>query len=175
MHFRQSPFRGEDADEVYDAILTDEPLYPINSPQSTVEVCQNLLKREPEQRLGSGPTDAQEVMNHSYFNGINWDDLYHKRVPTPYKPTISSEEDTSNFDTEITSITPVLTPVKSGKYCPCFGFYRCILKFQSLQSFRKQCKKSSVGFQAIFKRSRPPTSRRESKTLSGSGEIPQAP
>jgi len=132
MNFRQSPFRGEDPDEIYDAILTEEPLYPILSPQSTVDICQNLLAKEPEQRLGSGPTDAQEIMNHQYFNGINWDDLYHKRVPAPYKPAISREEDTPNFDPDFARITPVLTPVQSGEYCLIFGFYRCMLTFQSL-------------------------------------------
>ena len=30
MLLQQSPFRGEDEDEIYDAILADEPLYPIH-------------------------------------------------------------------------------------------------------------------------------------------------
>lgn len=114
MNFRQSPFRGEDEDGIYDAILTDDPLYPIHSPQRTVDICQSLLQKEPNQRLGSGSTDAQEVMNHPYFLGINWYDLYHKRVPVPYKPTISNEADTSNFDPEYTHVTSALTPVQSG-------------------------------------------------------------
>ena len=127
MNFRQSPFRGEDEDEIYDAILIEEPMYPIHCPQSTIDICRHLLNREPEQRLGSGPTDAQEVMNHPYFDGINWDDLYHKRVPTPYKPTISSEHDTSNFDPELTRLNPVLTPVQRSEYYPCFGLHKCML------------------------------------------------
>ena len=60
MLLQQSPFRGEDEDEIYDAILADEPLYPIHMPRDSVSILQKLLTREPEQRLGSGPTDAQE-------------------------------------------------------------------------------------------------------------------
>jgi len=80
MLLQQSPFRGEDEDEIYDAILADEPLYPIHMPRDSVSILQKLLTREPELRLGSGPTDAQEIMSHAFFRNINWDDIYHKRV-----------------------------------------------------------------------------------------------
>jgi|SRR3569833_392893 len=115
MLLQQSPFRGEDEDEIYDAILADEPLYPIHMPRDSVSILQKLLTREPDQRLGSGPTDAQEVMSQPFFRTIVWDDIYHKRVQPPFLPTIKSETDTSNFDSEFTSVTPVLTPVQSGK------------------------------------------------------------
>lgn len=117
MLLQQSPFRGEDEDEIYDAILADEPLYPIHMPRDSVSILQKLLTREPELRLGSGPTDAQEIMSHAFFRNINWEDVYHKRVPPPFMPTISNPTDTSNFDQEFTSVTPVLTPVQSGKSC----------------------------------------------------------
>ena len=115
MLLQQSPFRGEDEDEIYDAILADEPLYPIHMPRDSVSILQKLLMREPDQRLGSGPTDAQEVMNQPFFRNVNWDDIYHKRVGPPFMPTIKNATDTSNFDSEFTSVTPVLTPVQSGK------------------------------------------------------------
>ena len=115
MLLQQSPFRGEDEDEIYDAILADEPLYPIHMPRDSVSILQKLLTREPEQRLGSGPTDAQEIMSQPFFRNINWDDVYHKRITPPFQPQISSATDTSNFDSEFTSVTPVLTPVQSGK------------------------------------------------------------
>lgn len=113
MLLQQSPFRGEDEDEIYDAILADEPLYPIHMPRDSVSILQKLLTREPELRLGSGPTDAQEIMSHAFFRNVNWDDVYHKRVPAPFIPTVKSRTDTSNFDSEFTSVTPVLTPVQS--------------------------------------------------------------
>lgn len=116
MLLQQSPFRGEDEDEIYDAILADEPLYPISMPRDSVSILQKLLTREPDQRLGSGPTDAQEVMSQPFFRTINWDDIYHKKVAPPFLPSIKSATDTSNFDSEFTSVTPVLTPVQSGKF-----------------------------------------------------------
>lgn len=113
MLLQQSPFRGEDEEEIYDAILADEPLYPIHMPRDSVSILQKLLTREPDLRLGAGPTDAQEVMSHAFFRNTNWDDIYHKRIAPPFKPSIQSATDTSNFDQEFTSVTPVLTPVQS--------------------------------------------------------------
>lgn len=74
--------------------------------------------RQPEQRLGSGPTNALEIMNHGFFRDTNWDDICHKRVPVPYMPPVKSREDTSNFDSEFTSMVPVLTPIQSGTHKP---------------------------------------------------------
>jgi hypothetical protein len=36
----QSPFRGDDEDEIFDAILEDEPLYPITMPRDAVAILQ---------------------------------------------------------------------------------------------------------------------------------------
>jgi serine/threonine protein kinase len=36
----QSPFRGDDEDEIFDAILEDEPLYPITMPRDAVSILQ---------------------------------------------------------------------------------------------------------------------------------------
>lgn len=107
----QSPFRGEDDDEVFDAILLDEPLYPIHMPRDSVSILQGLLTREPEKRLGSGPKDAEDIMAHAYFRNINFDDIYNCRVPPPYVPKIDSPTDVKNFDTEFTNEVPTLTPV----------------------------------------------------------------
>lgn len=109
----KSPFRGEDDDEVFDAILSDEPLYPINMPRNSVSILQALLTRDPEKRLGSGPKDAEDVMAHPYFDNINFDDIYHCRVAPPFVPSISSPTDVSNFDKDFTNESPALTPVNS--------------------------------------------------------------
>ncbi|KAH7100378.1 hypothetical protein BKA62DRAFT_771645 [Auriculariales sp. MPI-PUGE-AT-0066] len=101
----QSPFRGDDEDEIFDAILEDEPLYPITMPRDA------LLTRDPSRRLGSTKSDAEEIKRHPFFKDVNWDDILHKRVPPTYFPKITSASDTSNFDQEFTREQPTLTPV----------------------------------------------------------------
>ncbi|KAI0269865.1 hypothetical protein BC834DRAFT_967598 [Gloeopeniophorella convolvens] len=107
----QSPFRGDDEDEIFDAILEDEPLYPITMPRDAVSILQKLLTRDPTRRLGSGKGDAEEIKRHSFFKDVSFDDILNKRIPPPYFPTINGSADTSNFDEEFTKEQPTLTPV----------------------------------------------------------------
>lgn len=62
----QSPFSGDDEDEVFNAILTDEPLYPIDMAGDIVQIFQGLLTKDPEKRLGAGPRDALEIMEEPF-------------------------------------------------------------------------------------------------------------
>lgn len=106
----QSPFHGEDEDEIFDSILEDEVLYPINMSRDSVSVLQRLLTREPERRLGSGVDDAEEVKRHPFFRSVDWQAMLEKKLPPPFVPQIKSRTDTSNFDDEFTKEKPVLTP-----------------------------------------------------------------
>ncbi|KZT11990.1 protein kinase C [Laetiporus sulphureus 93-53] len=107
----QSPFRGDDEDEIFDATLEDEPLYPITMPRDAVSILQKLLTRDPARRLGSGKGDAEEIKRHPFFKDVNFDDVMNKRIPPPYFPTVNGTADTSNFDEEFTREQPTLTPV----------------------------------------------------------------
>jgi serine/threonine protein kinase len=70
-----------------------------------------LLTRDPTRRLGAGEADAEDIKRHLFFKDVNFDDVYHKRIPPPYFPTIKGATDTSNFDQEFTREQPTLTPV----------------------------------------------------------------
>ncbi|KAI8370731.1 kinase-like domain-containing protein [Radiomyces spectabilis] len=109
----QSPFKGEDEEEIFDAVLEDEILYPINMSRNSVSVCQKLLERDPSKRLGAGKADAAEVKAHPFFSGINWEEMLTKQVTPPFLPTVNGRADTSNFDEEFTREIPILTPVNA--------------------------------------------------------------
>jgi serine/threonine protein kinase len=113
MRLGSEPFKGSEEDEIYDAILEDEVLYPYNLERETVSILQKLLTRDPNYRLGGGPEDAQEVKRHIYFKGVVWDDYLNLRIPPPYKPTIRKKDDISNFESTFTNEQPVLTPTDS--------------------------------------------------------------
>ncbi|KAI0225009.1 Serine/threonine kinase [Massospora cicadina] len=109
----QSPFHGDDEDEIFDAILEDDILYPYNLARDSVSILQKLLNRDPTKRLGGGVEDALEVKRHPYFKGVVWEDYLAKRVTPPHIPIIASRTDTSNFDEEFTKEKPVITPSNS--------------------------------------------------------------
>jgi novel protein kinase C epsilon type len=50
----QSPFRGDDEDEIFDAILEDEPLYPITMPRDAVSILQKVTH----------PSYIRELLTH---------------------------------------------------------------------------------------------------------------
>ncbi|KAI9255992.1 kinase-like domain-containing protein [Sporodiniella umbellata] len=110
----QSPFRGEDEDEIFDAILEDDILYPINMSTDSISICQQLLQRDPNRRLGGGPDDALPIRRHPFFRGVVWEDMLAKRIPPPFYPSVNGRLDTSNFDEEFTSEVPALTPIDSN-------------------------------------------------------------
>ncbi|KAF9180499.1 Serine/threonine kinase, partial [Haplosporangium sp. Z 27] len=110
MMLRGAPFSGEEEDEIYDSILEDDPKFPPNFGRHEQALLQSLLVKVPRYRLGSGPTDAEEIKAHAYFRDVNFDDVYHKRLQPPFLPKISSATDVSNFDSEFTSETPGETP-----------------------------------------------------------------
>jgi serine/threonine protein kinase len=43
----QSPFKGDDEDEIFEAILEDEILYPINMSRDSVSILQKVLSCRP--------------------------------------------------------------------------------------------------------------------------------
>ncbi|KAG0222819.1 Serine/threonine kinase [Mortierella sp. GBA43] len=106
----RAPFSGEEEDDIYDSILEDEPFYPPGFGRHEQALLQSLLMKVPSQRLGAGPTDAEEVKAHAYFRNVNFDDVYHKRIPPPFLPTVKSATDVSNFDSEFTNEVPRETP-----------------------------------------------------------------
>ncbi|KAI9005263.1 kinase-like domain-containing protein [Gaertneriomyces semiglobifer] len=109
----QSPFRGDDEEEIFEAILEDEILYPVNMQKEAVSLLQKLLTKDPSKRLGASKADAEDIKKHPYFKGIDWNALLQFKITPPFYPKISSPTDTSNFDEEFTKEVPVLTPCNS--------------------------------------------------------------
>lgn len=109
----QSPFKGQDEDEIFEAIIEDEVLYPTNMSREGVSILQMLLMKDPNKRLGASANDAEDIKAHSYFRGVSWDDIVNKRIPPPFVPQITHSKDVSNFDEEFTRELPVLTPIQN--------------------------------------------------------------
>ncbi|ORY97646.1 kinase-like domain-containing protein [Syncephalastrum racemosum] len=107
----QSPFRGEDDDEIFNAIINDEILYPLTMSKNSISLCSELLVRDPTRRLGASEADAEDIKAHPFFKGIDWDNLLNKETSPPFYPTVVDALDTSNFDEMFTSEDPVVTPM----------------------------------------------------------------
>ncbi|KAI9582446.1 hypothetical protein GQX74_009833 [Glossina fuscipes] len=111
----ESPFPGDDEEEVFDSIVNDEVRYPRFLSLEAIAIMRRLLRKNPERRLGSSERDAEDVKKQAFFRSIVWDDLLLRKVKPPFVPTITHLEDVSNFDEEFTSEKPQLTPPKEPR------------------------------------------------------------
>uniref|UniRef100_A0A8B9HTA3 protein kinase C n=1 Tax=Astyanax mexicanus TaxID=7994 RepID=A0A8B9HTA3_ASTMX len=111
----ESPFPGDDEEEVFDSIVNDEVRYPRFLSTEAISIMRRLLRRNPERRLGAGERDAEEVKKHPFLRNVDWGALLAKKIQPPFVPTIKGREDVSNFDDEFTSEAPILTPPREPR------------------------------------------------------------
>lgn len=53
----------------------------------------------PKTRLGANGVD--EIKNHEFFKGIDWDELYKENIDPPYLPKLKSKTDLSLIPREM--------------------------------------------------------------------------
>uniref|UniRef100_A0A3Q3F355 protein kinase C n=1 Tax=Labrus bergylta TaxID=56723 RepID=A0A3Q3F355_9LABR len=111
----ESPFPGDDEEEVFDSIVNDEVRYPRFLSTEAIGIMRRLLRRNPERRLGSGEKDAEEVKKQPFFRNVDWEALLQRKLPPPFVPSIVGKEDVSNFDEEFTTEAPTLTPPREPR------------------------------------------------------------
>uniref|UniRef100_A0A8C3PAF2 non-specific serine/threonine protein kinase n=2 Tax=Chrysemys picta bellii TaxID=8478 RepID=A0A8C3PAF2_CHRPI len=104
------PFYNQDHERLFELILMEEIRFPRTLSPEAKALLAGLLKKDPKQRLGGGPTDAKEVMEHRFFTAINWQDVVQKKLVPPFKPQVTSEIDTRYFDDEFTAQSITITP-----------------------------------------------------------------
>ena len=83
----QPPFYNKDKEKLFRNIKYNEPRldFPFLSEEAR-DICAKLLNKDPQKRLGSGPSDAEEIMAHPWFASIDWNAIFEKKQPAPYTP-----------------------------------------------------------------------------------------
>uniref|UniRef100_A0A4W6G8G7 non-specific serine/threonine protein kinase n=2 Tax=Carangaria TaxID=1489904 RepID=A0A4W6G8G7_LATCA len=104
------PFYNQDHEKLFELILMEEIKFPRTLSADAKSLLSGLLIKDPNKRLGGGPDDAKEIMRHSFFGTIDWQDVYDKKLVPPFQPQVSSETDTRYFDEEFTAQTITITP-----------------------------------------------------------------
>ncbi|CAA9995397.1 unnamed protein product [Nesidiocoris tenuis] len=110
----QSPFSGCDEDHLFWSICNERPHMPRHLSQQAIAILRDLLEKDWSKRLGSSEFGSQDVMNHTFFDGMKWHMLERRQIDPPYKPSTKHPLDTKYFDRAFTSEKPVLTPVEKS-------------------------------------------------------------
>ncbi|KAG0360797.1 AGC protein kinase Gad8 [Podila minutissima] len=106
------PFYDENIHEMYRKILQDELRFPDEVAPDARALLSALLTRDPNQRLGCNGSSA--IKQHPFFKPISFPHLMAKKIQPPFKPSVTSAIDTSNFDEEFTSEEPLDSVVESS-------------------------------------------------------------
>ncbi|EDV20515.1 uncharacterized protein TRIADDRAFT_60987 [Trichoplax adhaerens] len=103
------PFQGENRKETMTMILKSKLGMPQFISLGAQSLLRALFKRNPTNRLGSGPNGLEDIKNHPFFASIDWNKLLRKEIKPPFKPAVNCN-DTYYFDTEFTNRTPKDSP-----------------------------------------------------------------
>jgi p90 ribosomal S6 kinase len=104
------PFQGANRKETMTQILKAKlGMPPFLSPEAQ-SLLRALFKRNPANRLGSGPHGIEELKKHAFFSTINWVKLLKREIQPPFKPAVVQTDDVFYFDKEFTSKTPKDSP-----------------------------------------------------------------
>lgn len=77
--------------------ITFPPSTPLSSPARSIIL--SLCTIDRSHRLGNISGGASRVKAHSFFAGVRWDDVYHRKYRGPIIPPIRYAGDTQCFDT----------------------------------------------------------------------------
>lgn len=92
------PFVAEEPMGIYQKILAGKITFPNLFDKNAKALVKKLLTADLGKRYGNLKGGAADIKEHKWFATINWTDLVDKKIPAPYKLTVKSESDTSNFD-----------------------------------------------------------------------------
>ena len=95
------PFYSRNLHVMYRAILSAELRFPRGWKRSTRALFRDLLEREPTQRLGADGGGAA-IRRRPFFRGLDFDRVLQRGYSPAFTPPLSSDVDTTNFDSEFT-------------------------------------------------------------------------
>uniref|UniRef100_H2TQC4 Protein kinase C n=1 Tax=Takifugu rubripes TaxID=31033 RepID=H2TQC4_TAKRU len=101
----QSPFHGDDEDELFESIRMDTPHYPRWINKEAKDLIERFFERDPTRRLGI----VGDIRLHPFFKMIDWPALERREVEPPFKPKVKAPNDCSNFDREFLCEKPCLS------------------------------------------------------------------
>jgi len=103
------PFYSANTNVMYQKILSSELRFPLDMSGDCRSFLSGLLERDPSKRM-----DGEDVMKHPWLSSIDWDKLYKKEIPAPWKPPVSSAADTTQIDRAFLAEPVKDTPPANG-------------------------------------------------------------
>jgi protein kinase X len=92
------PFYDENPFGIYQKILSGRLEFPRHFDPNAKDLVKRLLTADRSKRYGCLKNGAEDIKRHKWFKGIDWDDVYNRKLIPPIVPDFNGEDDTGNFD-----------------------------------------------------------------------------
>jgi serine/threonine protein kinase len=91
------PFFDETAYGIYEKILAGHVHYPRTMDRLSKEIIKGFLEPDRSMRLGNLIGGPQDILDHPWFRGVDWDALERREIRAPIIPHTTSMDDTRHF------------------------------------------------------------------------------
>jgi len=92
------PFFDDNPFGIYEKILGGRIQFPSHFDPNAKDLIRKLLAADRTRRLGNLKGGAIDIKGHKWFKGVDWEQLFQKRVPAPIIPEVEHEGDTNYFE-----------------------------------------------------------------------------
>lgn len=97
MQYARTPFKTSNPKntvQVLHNVLNKDPVFDQNIDKRLKDLIIKLLIREKDCRIIS----IEDIVNHQFFQGINWDDVINLKLKPPIIPIVDQKGDCQNFE-----------------------------------------------------------------------------
>ena len=78
-----TPYYDKNKNNLFYNIEQGKLVIPNYVSENAKSLLKGLLQRDPKKRLGGGIRDAEEIKEHKFFEDIDWDKIYQKKIKPP--------------------------------------------------------------------------------------------
>jgi len=135
-----TPFNAGNRKKTMDAILKKKLQVPYYVSSEAKDLCNKLLRKNPDVRLGCDDDDIDRIKGHRFFRKIDWKAVEARQVSPPIIPILTDPELAENFDSKFTKELPIESPADapsplSSSYSTFFQGFSYVAKHNHLDAY----------------------------------------
>jgi cGMP-dependent protein kinase len=96
----RTPFQADYTTKIFQNIVNSDKILKLPDAMDSAQktLIKKLLHTNPAFRMGNLSGGIDDIMRDPYFSGTDWNALVQGATAAPYKPPVSSDMDSTNFD-----------------------------------------------------------------------------
>jgi serine/threonine protein kinase len=109
MLFGHPPFTDRNPTRIYRMICREDIVFPRRASDQARELISGLCMKDPAMRLGVLANGAADIKAQPFFQGIDWDAVFQRKIPMSWVPQSSAGTDGSMFQSPISDTDPAVS------------------------------------------------------------------